>query len=213
MKPLISEFECDNQFDKAEIAWEAVLEELGDGAVFKPLHIPGVEPSDTRPLLIWVHPGDACEDDSPDARIRRRSIELQEAMGAEILARLETHRVIVIQRQSSIHAFAPWTARVAPEYAMAMGQCLSDADVAQVWGDDLDAASTWILENKAQATEVFLTGAWRHPDWGCVTAVGRQLQAAGLTVDVSNSSPSEPGVVRGGWKPEAAPRPRRKLKP
>ena len=75
MKPTITEFECDNQFEKAEIAWEAVLEEFGDGAVFKPLHVPGVDPSDTRPLLIWVHPGDACEDDSPDTRIRRRSVE------------------------------------------------------------------------------------------------------------------------------------------
>ena len=213
MKPTITEFECDSQFETAEIAWEAVLEELGDGAVFKPLHAPAVDPKDTRPLLVWVHPGDACEDDSPDTRIRRRSVELQAAMAAEIFERLETHRVIVIQRESSIYAFAPWTSRVAFQYALAMGQCLSDSGTAQTWGDDLAAASAWILENKAEARQVFLTGAWRHPDWGCVTAVGQTLQAAGLAVEVSSSSPSEPGVVKGGWKPEASERPRRKLKP
>lgn len=213
MKPRISEMECDRQFETASPIWEAILEELGDGAVFRPLSAPAVDPADPRPLLIWVHPGDACEDDSPDSRIRRRSLELQAAMGAEVFARLDTHRVIVIQRQSSIHAFEPWTSKVDAEYAMAMGQCLADADTAQLWGDDLAAASAWILENKAEASQVFLTGAWRHPDWGCVTAVGQALQAAGLAVEVSSSSPSEPGVMKGGWKPEASERPRRKLKP
>lgn len=156
---------------------------------------------DTRPLLIWVHPGDACESDFPDADIREASFRLQEEMGQEILERLETHRIVVIQRQSTAFAFEPEEWRMADPYLDAMGRILDREDTTWLWGDDLEKASSWILERRAQAPEAFLTGAWSHPEWGCVTAVGEGLLEANLPVKISPFSPSEPGTTLGAWRP------------
>lgn len=191
---------CDTLFDQHLPQWEALRDADEDGMSFHVLRA-GTPEDDGRPLLVWVHPGDACESDSPSARIRSRSLELQQRMAHEVMEKLESHRVIVLHRQSSVFAFEPWSDHVDPDYADAMGACLNDPRVTLVWGDDLHAASQWILDQEGLGTEAFLTGAWRHPEWGCVTAVGQRLQAGGLRVAVSEHSPSEPGIVRVGWKP------------
>lgn len=167
---------------------------------------PIVEAHDGRPLLVWVHPGDACESDHPRASIQEQAWALEERMGKEILERLPTHRVVVVHRTSSAFAFEPHAHRVAPAYANAMATVCQDPTTASLWGDDLDALAGWIADRRGAAPGAFLTGAWNHPDHGCVSAVGQALLAQGWPVTVSPHSPSEPGSVNNAWRPAVATR-------
>lgn len=195
-------FDYDSRFHAHHSAWEERREEEDDASTFVvDRHV--ATPEDARPWLVWVHPGDACEIDSPDADTQVRARLLEEQMGEEVLAMLDSHRVFVIHRQSSVFAFEPWEERTHPAYAEAMGRCLADEATTLLWGDDLAAASTWLLEQRGPADTVFLTGAWRHREWGCVTAVGEALVAGGMAAEVSAHSPSEPGTTVDGWTPAA----------
>ena len=157
-----------------------------------------------RPLVVWVHPGDACEFDTDDEEVKAYSFDFQEGMAEELLGMGQCD-VVVLHRFSSEYAFEN-ERRVDGGYYEAMAQVVQDERVSHLYGDDLDAASTWLLENMAVhgRPRVFLTGAWSHPDDGCVAAIGQALHAAGVTnMEVSPSSPSEPGSIENVWQPPA----------
>lgn len=188
----------------------AISEDEEDGD-FRVVRMGVFEDSDPRPLLVWVHPGDACESDSPDSDVREQAKSLEDLMGKEIFSMRDTHRIVVIHRYSNHFAFYCEN-RVADKYYDAMGQALIDEDASHLWGDELDEASAWIVQNRAGAKQAFLTGAWSHKDWGCVTAVGKALQEAGFEVEVSCYSPSEAGDTQEAWYPQLEQKPRKKAK-
>lgn len=111
--------------------------------------------------------------------------------------------VVVLHRYSSQFAFET-PKRVSEDYFQAMAQCMADQRATMLFGDDLEAASAWLLEHLAprERPEVFLTGAWSHPKYGCVAAVGKALHVAGVDrLRVSLSSPSDPGEATNVWQP------------
>jgi hypothetical protein len=178
---------------------QALCDEDDNGMQFLVLVDDGTR--DDRPLVVWIHPGDACEHDSDDEEIRNNAADFERYMGLEIQELSETHRLVVLHRQSTPYAFEPDTWRVNEEYWTAMSEALENPGHIHLWGDDLDKASAWLLEQLGQAPQYFLTGAWTDPKYGCVTAVGKALVRAGKEVEVSGWSPSEPGSVADGWRP------------
>jgi hypothetical protein len=184
--------------------WAAVLECAAqeEEIDFAVLHQGEVDP--TLPLVIWVHPGDACESDHDDRDVRDISIDLQHQMGRELL-QFGPCNAVVLHRVSSEYAFEE-NYRVADNYHRAMCEALVDERVTHLFGDDLNAASAWLIEHMAtqQRPEIFLTGAWSHPEYGCVAAVGQALHAAGTQrLHLSYSSPSDPGDCSEVWQPPA----------
>lgn len=156
------------------------------------------------PLVLWIHPGDACESDCDDEDIAEASIGLQHEMGRE-LEQFGPCDVVVLHRFSSQFAFE-YGNRVADTYHQAMCESLVDPRVTHLFGEDLTAASEWLLEHLAlnQRPQILLTGAWSHPEHGCVAAVGQALHAAGIApLQVSWFSPSEPGEASNVWQPPA----------
>lgn len=137
-------------------------------------------PLDARkPLLIIVHPGDAIEDGQgyPEKQ-RQQVIDFgkfnTDGMAGEISAMLHNADIVVLHRESSL--FDILGAGSSP-YTEA---CRSASERGTVLcGDDLEAASDWILANMAVADRpsVFMTGAYACADYGCITAVGRRLQS------------------------------------
>lgn len=188
--------------------WRAVSdrvarEEAGevDGMALAVLQAGQVTPG--LPLILWVHPGDACESDHPDEGVGERSYALQGGMGEELLA-MGACDLVVLHRLSSRFAFED-SQRVETPYYEAMVQAM-DGRVTHLYGDDLDAAAAWVLEHLAPhgRPDVLLTGAWSHPTHGCVAAVGQALETAGVApLRVSQHSPSDPGSVAQVWQPAA----------
>jgi hypothetical protein len=157
---------------------------------------------DAKPIVLWIHPGDACEHDHDDEEVRDNANDFENGMGEEILALADTHRIVVLHRQSTPYAFDPGSQRVDESYWDAMGEAIGNPENIHLWGDDLDAASDWVLEHLGLAPAFFLTGAWNDPEHGCVAAVGKALVKAGKHVDVSMWSPSVPGTLEDTWRPE-----------
>lgn len=158
--------------------------------------------TDDRPIVLWVHPGDACEHDADDEEVRNNAHDFEHYMGEEIMEKYETHRIVVLHRQSTPYAFMPGTNRVADAYWEAMTDSISDNDSVHLWGDDLEKAAQWVIKKFPKAPSFFLTGAWSDPQYGCVTAMGKSLLKANKEVEVSSWSPSEPGSVADTWRPE-----------
>lgn len=193
------------QYDVFGDLWEKVLEMArrdDDGAEFMVLQ--EGEVSVDRPLVLWIHPGDACEFDADDEEIRDFSFECQGGMAEELLSMGECD-IVVLHRVSSDYAFEN-ARRVDAGCYEAMAQLINDERTTHLYGDDLNADSAWVLEHMRthNRPRVFLTGAWSDPVYGCVAAVGQALHAAGVTnMDVSQSSPSEPGSTENVWQPPA----------
>lgn len=187
--------------------WQAVSDladayEEDDSMDFKVVHVGTVTPS--LPLVIWVHPGDACESDCDDEDIEEASKDLQHQMGRE-LEQFGPCDVVVLHRFSSQFAFESSNG-VADTYHQAMCETLVDPRATHLFGDDLESASAWLLEHMAiqGRPDILLTGAWSDPEHGCVSAVGQALHAAGATtLHVSHFSPSEPGDSSNVWQPPA----------
>jgi hypothetical protein len=159
--------------------------------------------SNDRPLVIWVHPGDACEHDCDDQEIAEASFDLQQGMGNELIGFSECD-LVVLHRVSSQYAFEAWH-RVHPTYYTAMSQAMEGPGATHLYGDDLEKASAWIIGHMDLMghPDILLTGAWSHPEHGCVAVVGQALHAASAPgVRLSRSSPSEPGDDSNIWQPE-----------
>jgi len=150
-----------------------------------------------RPLLVLVHPGDATED---EPSVRRQARELERAMGQEILDIADSHDLVVLHRQSSEYGLRG-AANVPEAYLDAVERIHRDGTV--LYGDDLETAAAWIIAklDVASRPNIHLTGAWSHPDHGCVTALGVLLAAANARISLSAHSPSGPGTTEGQWVP------------
>lgn len=163
-----------------------------------------------RPLLIVVHPGDAVQKradvqhSSDPEGILAYSRSCQEAMGSE-LSRLDYDKwnVVLIHRFSSSYSFANDN-DLDFTFSDEIGDL--DGDSATIlWGDDLKAAAQYLI-TELKASErplVVVTGAWSDADWGCVTTVGRQLEAAGAPVRLSTSACISPDGSGVEWMPKA----------
>lgn len=190
----------------------AAYDDGDDGESFHVLHHPGSE--DSRPLLIWVHPGDAIEDadsfdpvdpDSEDGEdLYRNSLQCQGGMAQEVMDRMATHQVVVLHRYSSQWAFD--FQKATPDYERAMLKAEEQPGTVILFGDDLEAAGSWLVQKmNTTKREVFLTGAYSDPRLGCVAAIGKAIEAAGCSsIQMSSWSPSEPGSRSGAWKPQDA---------
>lgn len=191
----------------SQLPWKAdylelLAEESGDFSVL------ASPPPDARPLLIWVHPGDAVDDrEAFDTREGyERSLSHQRQMAAEIMDRMSGHQVVVLHRFSSDWAFEK--KRAQPEYREAMTAVMQEPTTVVLFGDELPEVSDWLLahQNVPARPSVFMTGAWSDPEYGCVTAVGKGLEAGGVRgIQLSTWSPSEPGSIEGQWQPQSRP--------
>jgi hypothetical protein len=184
--------------------WRARYEELLDEEGFD-FEVLKAAPRSDRPLLIWIHPGDAIED--REAFDRREDYEntrqFQARMAEEIEDLVLTHQVVVLHRESSGYAFDQEHAY--PEYADALAMVEELSTTVLLYGDDLDQVSAWLIAELGanQRPQVFMTGAWSDPQHGCVAIVGQALDRAGAPVlRVSSWSPSEPGSIADVWQPE-----------
>lgn len=205
----MTDFAADD-FDWPQALAQAIRDyEEDDSATFRVLGTPDL--TDGRPLLIWVHPGDAVEDkegfdppdDEDDEDLYENTRQFQAMMSREILDRLDTHQVVVIHRYSDQYAFEEEQAQW--DYQRAMADVGEEPSTVHLFGDDLAAASAWMVANlDVENRPVFMTGAYSHPDHGCLAAVGKALQAADATIEVSGWAPSEPGSVANIWTPSPA---------
>lgn len=191
----------------AQPTWKANYLDLlaEEGGDFSVLAAPS---PDDRPLLIWVHPGDAVDDrEAFDTREgHERSLNHQRQMAAEIMDRMRGHQVVVLHRFSSDWAFEKKRAQLA--YREAMAAVTQDPTTVVLFGDDLPEVSDWLLahQNVQARPSVFMTGAWSDPEYGCVATVGKGLEAGGVRgIELSAWSPSEPGSTEGQWQPRPRP--------
>jgi hypothetical protein len=178
-----------------------------DSADFRVLGTPDL--NDARPLLIWIHPGDAVEDrdafeeaeTEEDEDLYENTRQFQARMGEEIERHMATHQVVVLHRYSDQYAFEDGQAQWS--YSRAMEAVGDEESTVHLFGDDLPAAAAWMVKHLGvEDRPVFMTGAYSDPDNGCLAAVGKALEAAGATIEVSGWSPSEPGSVANIWKPQ-----------
>lgn len=161
-----------------------------------------------RPLLVLVHPGDALEfvSDWDDREVGRavaaKAMLNQAGMGREIAERLHSHDVAVLHRCSSEYLR---DLEVDQTYARMTAACNKAGAV--LFGDDLQQAAAWLLDHAqlgAHST-VFMSGAYAELKYGCITALGKTLQAAvkGITIRVSSFAPTSNFVEEPRWDPSA----------
>ena len=73
-----------------------------------------------------------------------------------------------------------------------------------LYGDDLDAAGQWNIQNLqvAKRPHIYLAGAYSCPETGCLTHIGRQIErvVGPEKITVSAHSPPENGPGN-AWRP------------
>ena len=194
-------------------AWKTALDEAIDkdeagGGGFRVLS--SATARDTRPVLLWVHPGDAVEDQSvfddseTGEELYRNSRDFQDEMGDFACRRLGASQVVILHRASDRYAFEDEEAE--PVYQEAMEKACGDASTLHLFGDDLDAAARWLVEHLGEGRDVdglavCLIGAYGHSEHGCLAFIGQRLGAAGAGVKVHPCVPSGPGAREGAWQP------------
>lgn len=168
-----------------------------------------------KPLMVIVHPGDAleCPDDwgtrKEGLKVMRFAMKNQEHMGREIEDCLGTHDVVVLHRSSSTqlieNRFSEW---VSMEYFGSLDA--AHAQGAILFGDDLPTAAKWIIDHALTPTpgqpsrpHVFMTGAYAAAKHGCLTAIGKAIEAhaPGLPISVSEWSPTDNSNHSPRWQP------------
>lgn len=116
-KPISTYSQYEQVIEQQMEDWARAEEE--EDTDFRVVRKGAFEDSDPRPLLVWVHPGDACESDNPDTNIRKQAKLLEDMMGQEIFSMRDTHRMVAIHRYSNHFAFYCEN-RVADKYYDAM---------------------------------------------------------------------------------------------
>lgn len=178
----------------------------GDFIVIKPAE--AVDAS--RPLYLLIHPGDAvqkredvenCEEDQAE-EILGYSQSCQERMASDMQAiDDEEWDVVVLHRISSDYTFAndndldwDYVDRIRDQAA---------SENAVLYGDDLDAASDYVVGTlqAADRPHVVIAGAWSELESGCVTWVGKRLEAAGARVYMSQGTSISPDGSGPEWEP------------
>ena len=179
----------------------ATLEVIAESDVVRP----------NLPLIVLVHPGDAV--DKPDdvyseprdvrEAILGYSMQCQGDMGADI-NRLLTRGAdaVVLHRQSSHYSFVNQV-NVDDGYLGAIERIHDDGAI--LYGDALDEAAAWVAEEMEASKRPFvlIAGAWSQAEWGCVTGVGKALEALGAKVLLSHGTSIAPGGDDKAWTPAA----------
>lgn len=174
-------------------------------------------PASNPALLIIVHPGDAVPylDDSMTrtraAELRTIAYDNQQGMAHEIAQLLANGAdCVVLHRVSSVDGLLDGNVDgdtgsvVASEYLEALS-CAARQGV-QLYGDDLDAASQWLLARMQVASRplVLLTGAYAEREQGCISVIANALVHAGVdSVIVSAFSPTSDANDDPRWEPPA----------
>lgn len=162
-----------------------------------------------KALLIVVHPGDAIDracdwgDAAQGREIEEFSRRNQQNMAAQIIAKADTHDIVVLHRLSSTYLRQNGCKML---YQKAISQC--DAQGTVLYGDDLPGAVRWLTENISgiddQALEIFMTGAYACADFGCITEIGEGLLEVNnrLQIEVSQHAPTTGDPSNAGrWEP------------
>lgn len=174
---------------------------------FQVLQLPAGWGTSQAPLLLIVHPGDALEflsdwRGNPAGRgVVALSVANQAGMASEIMQRLPTHEVAVLHRLSS-----QYLGRRDAESSYRQAVRSAEEVAAVLYGDDLDAASQWLHAHAMpeHRRQVFLTGAYADAQYGCITAIGRVLQAhrPDVLIEVSHWAPTDNTNHAPRWRPD-----------
>ena len=177
------------------------------GTDFAAIKGEGRVPTRTRPLLVVVHPGDLIEptpDRDPESRTAfHYGIDNQRGTAGDLATAIRLGWDVAVLHRGSCTQFKPshgWVNR-------GLGR-----ELRRVWergwvgyGDDLEAASRWLVEAAAPEGRplVVLAGAYSSPGHGCVTIVAERLLAAapGIALAVSRHSPGGNTVGSHVWRP------------
>lgn len=154
---------------------------------FHVVHHDGSRHDRLRPLVVVVHPGDMIEHSigwghSPEERtqaekLRMISQQRQNATAKEIREWREAgYDVAVLHRESCTQFNGKYPSRHANKDLGAELK-LSWRHGTVLFGDDLDKAGAWMIEHLdiAHRPHVYLAGAYADPEYGCLTAIGRQI--------------------------------------
>lgn len=164
--------------------------------------------SKERPLVIIIHPGDAIEpnvgwgDQAAYKRVRKFSRTNQAGMARELSDWRRTHDadIAVLHRESSCELVPGEDCD--DEYELEVTDAHSRGSV--VFGDDLQKAADWMIANLhiADRPHIFLTGAYSEVDYGCLTFIGRKIEAVvgPDRISVSKFSPPGNGPAK-VWRP------------
>lgn len=184
--------------------------DLREDGRFRVLRRPIVRPNPSRPVLILVHAGDVLQDPiawrgCPDyPEVRAYSLECQAGIASEIRARLNDHDLVVLHRGSCSQLTTGDAFWVDRDFSIAIYEMRERGAV--LYGDDLNAASAWIVKRYriADRPAVFLTGAYSAVDGGCVTAIGQAIEHSAPHVPITLSQYSPADNCRNGadrWIP------------
>lgn len=131
----------------------------------------------SRPLFVIIHPGDMTE--TPEgfsardwANVREFSESNQEGLVADISDWTDKNAdFVVLHRQS-----CAYDNDGLDEFHEAVRGLWDRATI--LYGDHLDAAGAWIIENLhvAQRPMIFMGGAYTTPECGCVTRIGQMIE-------------------------------------
>ena len=162
----------------------------------------GPSPRTELPLIVLVHPGDAVEATGP-AVVKVYSRGCQTGMAAEISDLLAAGADAVVLHRVSSHYSIGGSNDCTADYRHAIEAIHRAGTV--LYGDDLPTAAAWIEENLLASRRplVVMSGAWAHHEWGCVTEVGKALEAAGATAVLSEHASICPGGDEERWEPRA----------
>ncbi len=197
--------------DTEDLIWSRVLALAeacqGEGNSFEVV-LPFDSPDASRPLYVLIHPGDVVQTGSdvhghPNAgEILSYSAERQEAMADDVerLAKAGWD-VAVLHRFSSSYGFG--TSNTVDWFEDAIDEIHERGAV--LFGDNLGEAAAWLVSAAEAASRpaVLLSGAWSSADYGCVSAVGTALEAAGATVHLATSACISPDGSEVEWQPIA----------
>lgn len=152
----------------------------------------------TRPLVIVVHPGDMIETEVGVAFSRKN----REGTAAELRGWRDLGYDIVFLHRGSCSQFGPGS----PWYSEALAKEIrKDWQRGSVlYGDDLDSAGEWMVTtlDVSSRPHIHLAGAYSDPVHGCLTHIGRMMEAVTGPNKVSVSEWSPPGSGPGPvWTP------------
>ncbi|MCE6958717.1 hypothetical protein LAZ40_06610 [Cereibacter sphaeroides] len=143
-----------------------------DSAEFHVLHDPVRNGEPSPDLVIVIHPGDLVE-----PGFDRGALARQKGLAAELAAR--SGQDFLVLHRNSCSQFG--TGRL-PSVHPALKKALQDGWKRGVilHGDDLEAASAWIVSHMAldRRREIFLGGAYGDAEDGCLAFVGKAIEAA-----------------------------------
>lgn len=158
----------------------------------------------SRPLIVVVHPGDVVETPAGFtardwAKVGAFSRDNQDGMASEISTWREAGADVVVLHRLSC-AYLDDGEEVFQEAVLG---CWDGGTI--LYGDALDEAATWIIENLhvADRPMIHMAGAYVTPEDGCVTHIGKAIEAivGEDRMTVSDWSPASNCAADKVWRP------------